>query len=113
MLDAMVTTTPTLPNHRIVVTFGVVRGITVRSRSIVGNFIGALHSLIGGNITVYTTLCERARADAYELMCRHAEMQGANAIVAMHYDATEVMAGVTEVLCYGTAVLVEPEAPAS
>lgn len=113
MLDAMVTTAPTLANHRILASFGVVRGITVRSRSIVGNLIGALHSILGGNITVYTTLCERARADAYARMCRHAEAHGANAIVAMHYDATEVMAGITEVLCYGTAVLVEAESAGS
>ena len=112
MLDTMVTTALVLPNYRILQSLGVVRGITVRSRSIVGNIIGALHSILGGNITVYTTLCERARADAYELMCRHAEELGANAIVAMHYDATEVMAGITEVLCYGTAVrVVDSEDP--
>lgn len=113
MLDSMVTTAQALPNHKVLANFGVVRGITVRSRSIVGNFIGAVHSIFGGNITVYTTLCERARADAYQLMCRHADALGANAIIAMEYDATEVMAGITEVLCYGTAVLVDVEKPGS
>lgn len=111
MLDSMVTTAQVLPNHRIVANLGVVRGITVRSRSVVGNFLGGLQSLFGGNITIYTTLCERARSEAYQLMCRHAEALGANAIIAMEYDATEVMAGITEVLCYGTAVLVDEERP--
>jgi len=109
MQDSMVTTTFTLPRYKIVRNLGVVRGITVRSRSIVGNLVGALHSLVGGNITVYTNLCEQARAETYQLMCSHATRQGANAIVAMRYDATELMAGLTEVLCYGTAVVVEPE----
>src|SRR5215510_5252458 len=104
-----VTTALVLPGQRIVKSLGVVRGITVRSRSIVGNIVGGLHSLLGGNITVYTNLCEQARAETYSLMCEHAEQRGANAIVAMHYDATELMAGLTEVLCYGTAVVVEPE----
>jgi uncharacterized protein YbjQ (UPF0145 family) len=109
MHDSMVTTAPTLPRYRVVRNLGVVRGITVRSRSIVGNIFGSLQSLLGGNITIYTDLCEQARAETYRLMCQHAEKLGANAIVAMHYDATELMAGLTEVLCYGTAVLVEPE----
>src|ERR1700720_5052239 len=104
MQDAMVTTALTLPGFRIVRNLGIVRGITVRSRSIVGNFFGGLQSLFGGNITIYTTLCEHARAEAFDLMCEHAETLGANAIIAMRYDATEVMAGITEVLCYGTAV---------
>jgi len=107
--DAMVTTGLNLPGYRIVKNIGVVRGITVRSRSIVGNFLGGLQTLFGGNITIYTELCEQARAETYTLMCAHARNQGANAIVAMRYDATEVMAGLTEVLCYGTAVVVEPE----
>lgn len=111
MLDSMVTTAQVLPNHRILANLGVVRGITVRSRSIVGNLIGGIHAIFGGNITVYTTLCERARSDAYQIMCRHAEALGANAIIAMEYDATELMAGITEVLCYGTAVFVEAEKP--
>ena len=109
MQDSMVTTALALPGYRIVRSLGVVRGITVRSRSIVGNFFGGLQTLFGGNITIYTTLCERARADTYQLMCRHANQHGANAIVAMRYDATELMAGLTEVLCYGTAVVVEAD----
>jgi uncharacterized protein YbjQ (UPF0145 family) len=111
MDPSMVTTAQALPNATVRANLGVVRGITVRSRSVVGNFVGALHSLFGGSITVYVTLCERARSEAYELMCRHAEELGANAIVAMQYDANEVMAGITEVLCYGTAVIVEAEKP--
>jgi uncharacterized protein YbjQ (UPF0145 family) len=109
MHDAMVTTALTLPGYKVVRNLGVVRGITVRSRSIVGNFFGALQSLFGGNITIYTNLCERARSETYELMCRHAQELGANAIVSMRYDATELMAGLTEVLCYGTAVRVEQD----
>jgi uncharacterized protein YbjQ (UPF0145 family) len=109
MQDSMVTTALALPGYRIVRNLGVVRGITVRSRSIVGNFFGGLQSLFGGNITIYTNLCERARADTYELMCAHARQHGANAVIGMRYDATELMAGLTEVLCYGTAVVVEPE----
>jgi uncharacterized protein YbjQ (UPF0145 family) len=107
MKPEMITTALTLPGHDIVRSHGVVRGITVRSRSIVGNFFGGLQSLFGGNITIYTTLCEQARAETFDLMCREADKLGANAIIAMHYDATEVMAGLTEVLCYGTAVTVQ------
>ena len=110
MEDAMVTTALTLPGYRIVKNIGVVRGITVRSRSVVGNFFGGLQSLFGGNITIYTNLCEQARSETYQLMCQHAHQLGANAIIAMKYDATELMDGLTEVLCYGTAVVVEPEA---
>jgi uncharacterized protein YbjQ (UPF0145 family) len=110
MQDSMVTTALTLPGHKVVRSLGVVRGITVRSRSIVGNFFGGLQTLFGGNISIYTNLCEQARADTYRLMCEHARRQGANAVIAMRYDATELMAGLTEVLCYGTAVIVEPEA---
>jgi len=107
-IDAsMVTTAFELPAHTIVRNLGVVRGITVRSRSIVGNILGSLQSLFGGNITIYTALCERARADTYRDMCEHARALGANAIVGMRYDATELMAGLTEVLCYGTAVVVD------
>ena len=109
MQDSMVTTALTLPGYRIVKNIGVVRGITVRSRSIIGNFFGGLQSLFGGNITIYTSLCERARSDTYQLMCEHAAKQGANAIISMRYDATDLMAGLTEVLCYGTAVIVEPD----
>jgi uncharacterized protein YbjQ (UPF0145 family) len=103
-----VTTAYELPNHRIVKNLGVVRGIVVRSRSIVGNIGAALQTLAGGNITLYTQLCERARADAFQLMLDHAAERGANALVAVQYDANEVAAGVTVVLAYGTAVVVEP-----
>jgi uncharacterized protein YbjQ (UPF0145 family) len=109
MQDAMITTALTLPGYRIVKNLGVVRGITVRSRSIVGNIVGGLQSLFGGNITVYTNLCEQAREETYRLMCEHADHHGANAIISMRYDATELMEGLTEVLCYGTAVVAEPE----
>lgn len=112
MQNSMVTTALTLPGQKVVQNLGVVRGITVRSRSIVGNIFGGLQSLLGGNITIYTDLCEQARAETYELMCRHAQQLGGNAIIGVHYDATELMAGLTEVLCYGTAVIVEPEAAA-
>jgi uncharacterized protein YbjQ (UPF0145 family) len=106
MQDAMVTTALTLPGYKIARTLGVVRGLTVRSRSIIGNFFGGIQSIFGGNITIYTNLCEQAREETYKLMCEHAEKHGANAIIAMRYDATELMAGLTEVLCYGTAVVV-------
>jgi uncharacterized protein YbjQ (UPF0145 family) len=106
MQDAMVTTALSLPGYKIVRTLGVVRGLTVRSRSIIGNFFGGIQSIFGGNITIYTNLCEQAREETYKLMCEHAEKHGANAIIAMRYDATELMAGLTEVLCYGTAVVV-------
>jgi uncharacterized protein YbjQ (UPF0145 family) len=106
MQDAMVTTALSLPGYKIVRTLGVVRGLTVRSRSIIGNFFGGIQSIFGGNITIYTNLCEQARQETYKLMCEHAEKHGANAIIAVRYDATELMAGLTEVLCYGTAVVV-------
>ena len=106
MQDAMVTTALSLPGYKIVRNLGVVRGLTVRSRSIIGNFFGGIQSIFGGNITIYTNLCEQAREETYRLMCEHAEKHGANAIIAMRYDATELMAGLTEVLCYGTAVVV-------
>ena len=106
--DAMVTTAMELPGYRIRRNLGMVRGITVRSRSIVGNFLGGLQSLFGGNITIYTELCEQARDETYRDMLQHARQLGANAIIAVRYDATDVMAGLTEVLCYGTAVVVEP-----
>ena len=105
--NSMVTTAFELPGHRIVRNLSVVRGITVRSRSIVGNILGGLQTIFGGNITIYTQLCEQARGMTYDQMCEHARGLGANAIVGMRYDATEVMAGLTEVLCYGTAVVVE------
>jgi uncharacterized protein YbjQ (UPF0145 family) len=108
--ESMITTALELPGYTIKQNMGVVRGITVRSRSIVGNFFGGLQSLFGGNITIYTNLCERARSETFAIMNQHAAQLGANAIVAMRYDATEVMPGLTEVLCYGTAVVVVPEA---
>ena len=111
MDNSMITTALELPGYRVTRNLGVVRGITVRSRSIVGNLIGGIHSLFGGNITVYTNLCEQARAETFQLMRQHAQSMKANAIIGMRYDATEIMAGLTEVLCYGTAVIVEPSAP--
>ncbi len=108
MTPDMVTTALEIPAMRITRNVGIARGIVVRSRSVVGNFAGAVQTLFGGNITVYTNLCERTRTDAYQMMCDHAEQNGANAIVAMRYDATEIMSGVTEVICYGTAVIAEP-----
>lgn len=105
--DSMVTTALDLPGFTVVRNLGIVRGITVRSRSIVGNFFGGLQSLLGGNITIYTDLCERARQETYREMVLHARQLGANGIIAMRYDATELMAGLTEVLCYGTAVVVQ------
>ena len=105
----MVTTALELPGWRIVRNVGVARGIVVRSRSLVGNFAAGLQTLFGGNISVYTNLCEQTRTDSYRMMCDHAEINGANAIVAMRYDANEILSGVTEVICYGTAVFAEPE----
>jgi len=104
----MVTTSNDLHGHRVVRTLGIVRGITVRSRSVVGNLGAALQTLVGGNITIYTELCEKAREEAFELMLQHAAAMGANAVIAMRYDANDVAEGVTEVLSYGTAVQVEP-----
>lgn len=103
----MVTTTFELPGRRVVQNIGVVRGIIVRSRSIVGSIGAGLQTLFGGNITLYTQLCERARVDAYDLMVEHAEQSGANAIIGVRYDANEIAPGVTEVLAYGTAVRME------
>jgi uncharacterized protein YbjQ (UPF0145 family) len=103
----LVTTAFELPGYRTVTNLGVMRGIVVRSRSIVGTLGASLQTLIGGNITLYTELCERARADAFHLMLEHAAASGANALIGVRYDANEVTAGVTEVLAYGTAVIVE------
>ena len=103
---AMTTTTFTLDGHRIDKTLGVVRGIIVRSRSVFGTIGAGLQTLVGGDITLFTELCEKTRSDAFELMLEHAGAVGANAVVGVRYDATEVMNGVTEVLCYGTAVKV-------
>jgi uncharacterized protein YbjQ (UPF0145 family) len=108
--DSMVTTAMELPGCRVVRNLGIVRGITVRSRSVVGNFLGGLQTLFGGNITIYTELCEQTRMDTYRDMLAHARMLGANAIIGVRYDATEIMTGLSEVLCYGTAVVVEPDA---
>src|SRR6266849_632442 len=105
----MITTAFELDNYRISRTLGVVRGIIVRSRSVIGTIGASLQTLIGGNITLLTELCEKTRNDAYDLMIQHAAQMGANAIVGIRYDATEVMQGVTEVLCYGTALVVEPK----
>jgi uncharacterized protein YbjQ (UPF0145 family) len=105
----MISTTNEIVGYRIVRQIGVVRGITVRSRSVIGNLGASLQTLVGGNITLYTELCEKAREEAFELMMRHAIQRGANAVVGMRYDANEVMQGVTEVLAYGTAVVVVPE----
>lgn len=102
-----VTTGFELSGHRIVKNVGVVRGIVVRSRSIVGAIGASLQTLLGGNITLFTALCEKARADAFTLMLDHAAERGANAIIGVRYDANDVAAGVTEVLAYGTAVIVE------
>jgi uncharacterized protein YbjQ (UPF0145 family) len=103
----MITTTFDLPGYRVVRNLGVVRGVTVRSRSVVGQMVGGLQTMFGGNITIYTELCEHARQEAFEFMMQHADQMGANAIVGARYDANDVMDGVTEVLAYGTAVVVE------
>jgi len=103
----IVATTNDVAGHRVVRHLGVVRGLTVRSRSVLGNIGAGIQSLFGGNITLYTELAERARSEAYDLMVQHATELGANAIIAMRYDANELADGITEVLAYGTAVVVE------
>jgi uncharacterized protein YbjQ (UPF0145 family) len=108
MNHELITTAFELPNHRISRTLGVVRGITVRSRSVLGTIGATLQTLRGGNITLFTELCETSREEAFEIMVRHASDLGATGIVAVRYDATEIQSGVSEVLCYGTAVVVEP-----
>ncbi len=108
---AFVTTSFDFEGYRISRYLGVVRGITVRSRSVVGNFAAGVQTLFGGNITIYTELCEHARQEAFELMIQHAAAIGANALVGVRYDANEVADGVTEVLAYGTAVIVEAVKP--
>jgi uncharacterized protein YbjQ (UPF0145 family) len=107
----MVTTQFELDGFRVVQTLGVVRGIVVRSRSIFGTIGASLQTILGGNITLLTQLCEKTRAEAFDLMLQHAAQLGGNAVVGARYDATEIMQGVTEVLAYGTAVLVEPNHP--
>jgi len=105
--ESMVTTSNDLPGYRVTRNLGMVRGVVVRSRSILGTIGAGLQTIVGGNITLFTDLCEQTRQHAYELMVQHAAARGANAIIAMRYDANEVMQGVTEVLAYGTAVQVE------
>jgi|SRR5690349_7005059 uncharacterized protein YbjQ (UPF0145 family) len=105
---SLVTSAFDLPGFDVVRNYGLVRGIIVRSRSIVGNIGAAFQQIAGGNISIYTELCERARVDAYELMIQHAAQLGANAIIGVRYDATEITQGVSEVLCYGTAVTAVP-----
>jgi len=109
----MVTTALELPGMRIVRNVGLVRGIVVRSRSLFGTIGAGLQSIVGGNISLWTEMCDRARRDSYDLMVRHAQELGANAVIAVRYDANEVAGGVTEVLAYGTAVIVEPVGAAS
>lgn len=104
----LTTTAFELPGYRVMRNLGVVRGIIVRSRSVIGNIGASLQALVGGNITLYTSLCERARGDAFNQMLTHAGELGANAVIGVRYDATEIGPGITEVLCYGTAVFVEP-----
>lgn len=108
MNPSMITTTFDLPGYRIKRTLGVVRGVTVRSRSVVGNMVGGLQTIFGGNISIYTELCENARQEAFDFMMQHADQMGANALIGVRYDANDVMDGVTEVLAYGTAVVVDP-----
>src|SRR6266576_5686084 len=109
MIHRMTSTTFTIDGFRITKNLGVVRGIVVRSRSVFGTIGASLQTLVGGNITLFTELCEKTRSEAFELMLTHARGLGANALIGVRYDATEVMQGVTEVLCYGTAVVVVPE----
>jgi len=106
--DIWVTTSNHFEGYQVARYLGVVRGLTVRSRSVIGNIGASLQTLVGGNISLYTELAEHARAEAYDLLRTHAREQGANAIIAMRYDANEITAGVTEVLAYGTAVVIEP-----
>jgi uncharacterized protein YbjQ (UPF0145 family) len=107
----MVTTAFKLPNYRVVQNLGVVRGIVVRSRNVFATIGATLQTIVGGNITVWTTLCEQTRSDAFDIMIQHATEVGANAVIGARYDTTELSQGVTEVLAYGTAVIVEPENP--
>ena len=108
MVHTMTSTTFELDGYKVKRNLGLVRGITVRSRSVIGTLGASLQTLIGGNISLFTELCEKTREEAFDLMMQHAAQMGANAVIGIRYDATEVMQGVTEVLCYGTAVMVEP-----
>ncbi len=110
MHQSMTSTGFGLEGHRVTANLGVVRGITVRSRSVFGTIGASLQTVFGGNITLFTELCEKTRGDAFDMMVLHAEQLGANAVIGVRYDATEVMSGVSEVICYGTAVTVEREA---
>ena len=103
----LTTTTFELTGYRVVKSFGIVRGIVVRSRSVIGNFGASIQAIFGGNISLYTDLCEQTREEAFNKMLMHAGQQGANALIGVRYDATEIAPGITEVLCYGTAVSVE------
>ncbi|HEY4100570.1 MAG TPA: YbjQ family protein [Gemmatimonadales bacterium] len=109
--NELTSTTFEIPGCRVVESLGIVRGIVVRSRSIFGNIGAKIETIFGGNISFYTTLCERTRENAFELMVAHAQNVGANAVIGVRYDATEIMSGVTEVLCYGTAVVAEATDP--
>ena len=106
MEKSMATTTFELDGYRVSKHLGVVRGIVVRSRSLLGTIGGMLHTIVGGNITLFTELCEKTRGESFDMMVSHAEELGANAVIGIRYDATELMGGVSEVLCYGTAVVV-------
>ena len=107
-MDALTSTAFTIDGYHVVESLGVVRGISVRSRNIFGTIGASFQTLLGGNITLLTSLCEKARADAFDIMLAHAQRRGANAVIGVRYDATEIMSGVSEVLCYGTAVVIEP-----
>jgi uncharacterized protein YbjQ (UPF0145 family) len=107
-MDALTTTAFTIDGYQVVESLGVVRGISVRSRNIFGTIGASFQTLIGGNIALLTSLCEKASADAFDIMLAHAQRRGANAVIGVRYDATEIMSGVSEVLCYGTAVVIEP-----
>ncbi|MFH0989448.1 MAG: YbjQ family protein [bacterium] len=106
-IHALTTTAFTLEGFRIVKNLGIVRGIIVRSRSLFGSVGAALQTVVGGDITLFSELCEQTRSDAYEMMIQHAEERGGNAVIGVRYDTTEIMSGVSEVLCYGTAVVVQ------
>lgn len=108
-MTMLIVTTNDVPGHRVVKTLGLVRGITVRSRNVISDAIGGFQSMLGGRVGAYVKLAEASRAEAYEELVAHAQAMGANAVIAMRYEANEIMEGVTEVLAYGTAVVVEPE----
>jgi len=107
MEHEMISTSFEVPGYRVTKNLGLVRGVTVRSRSVIGSFAGSVQTIFGGNISIFTELCEKARQEAYDLMLEHADEMGANGIIGMRYDANDVMDGVTEVLAYGTAVVMQ------